>query len=134
MRSGNVILIAAISILALVIPGQVMAQHRYKLIDLCTLGGPNSSMQDPPIRALNNRGMAIGNSETTTADPTFPNSCIFCGDPLIVHAFGWQNGAPADLGALPGTNTSAPNWISDTGLIVGFSSDNNMTDPLHWRQ
>ena len=132
MKPSTSILIAAtISILAIAIPAEVPAQQpRYKLVDLGTLGGPNSSMQDAPIRALNNHGMVDGSAETSTSDPTYPNSCIFCGDPLIAHAFGWKDGVLTDLGALAGTNTSAANWINDNGLSVGWSSDNDHMDPL----
>lgn len=132
MRSEKAMWITVIlSIFVFTIPVGVAAQHtRFKPIDLGTFGGSNSGIPDAPTRALNNRGMLVGSAETSIPDPTFPNSCIFCGDPVIVHAFAWQNGALTDMGALPGTNTSGANWISDSGLSVGFSSDNNAIDPL----
>jgi probable HAF family extracellular repeat protein len=120
-----------LSFLVITIPADLAAQNtRYKLIDLGTLGGPNSTLEDSPLRALNNQGVVIADSETSTSDPTFPNSCIFCGDPLIFHAFRWQNDHLTDLGAIASTNTSSATWISDSGLIVGFSSDNNLFDRL----
>jgi probable HAF family extracellular repeat protein len=39
------------------------------------------------------------------------------------------SGVITDLGALPGTNSSIPVWISGTGLIAGLSQ-NGLVDPL----
>jgi hypothetical protein len=55
---------------ALAIPVGLAAQEhlRYKLIDLGTLGGPQSFGAN-----INNRGMAVGFADTTTPDPNYPN-------------------------------------------------------------
>ena len=100
--------------------------HRYKLIDVGTFGGPGSSTQNAQV--VNNQGTVAGGADTSTPDPNFPNTCIFCG-PFIAHAFQWQKGVLTDLGALPGVNTSGAFWISDSGLSVGFS-ENGAIDPL----
>ena len=50
-------------------------------------------------------------------------------DPLVVQAFRWQDSSLADLGALPGVNSSFANWISPRGLVAGFS-ENGAIDPL----
>jgi probable HAF family extracellular repeat protein len=129
MNSRKWILIAAtISIAALTTPIALSAQHaRYKLIDLGTLGGPSSSTSE--IQTLNNRGMLVGGADTLTPNPSVSNPCLFCGpDPFLAHAFQWQQGRLTDLGALPGANTSFANWVSDSGLSVGWSSDNDQAD------
>jgi hypothetical protein len=47
--------------------GQTPAQHRrYKLIDLGTLGGPNSLVNGSPPSMINNRGVVAGESDTLT--------------------------------------------------------------------
>jgi probable HAF family extracellular repeat protein len=104
------------------------AQHpRYKLIDLGTLGGPNSS-QTAPAQSLNNRGQVIAISGTAVPDPYAPN--CFQDDCFVWHAVVREiNGVVTDLGALPGVNNSVPTWITETGLIAGLS-ENGLIDPL----
>jgi probable HAF family extracellular repeat protein len=108
---------------------------RYRLIDLGTLGGPNSYQpygfaEDFLTEAsLSVEGTFAGWSDTSAADPFAPN-CFFknC---LVDHAFQWKNGIRTDLGALPGAPglSSAVTWISPNGLISGFS-ENGEIDPL----
>jgi probable HAF family extracellular repeat protein len=126
----------------LTIPGWVTAQeqakeehhkhhnhkhHHYKIIDVGTFGGPQSFTQDE-LKVLNSQGTVAGWADTSTPDPNYPNSCLFCG-PYIDHAFQWQNGSLIDLGALPGLNTSSAYSISESGLSAGFS-ENGDFDPL----
>ena len=87
---------------------------RYKLIDLGTLGGPGSRLEDSS-KVLNNAGTVVGEADTSNPD--------------VQHAFRWQKGVLTDLGALPGGNFSHPIYINDAGLSVGFS-DNGVTDRL----
>jgi probable HAF family extracellular repeat protein len=96
---------------------------RYRLIDLPTLGGPNSGQVGPAV-TLNNRGEAIAIASTDTLDPnpfTLQDEFIWHG--ILSDA----NGLVRDLGALPGTNQSLPVWISGSGLIVG-ASENGLID------
>lgn len=103
----------------------------YQLIDLGTLGGPSSSTSDPPARVVNNRGVVVGGADTPAPNPNASNPCIFCNsDPLLSHAFQWQRGLLTDLGALPGANSSFASWVNDSGVSVGWSSDNEHMDPL----
>ena len=109
--------------------------HHYKLIDLGTLGGPQS-FGDAGHGAgnINNPGTAVGVADTTTPDPNYPNfnplMNAFGPDPFIFHAFRSKDGAALiDLGALPGGNDSNPTWISANGLIAG-ASINGTIDPL----
>jgi hypothetical protein len=82
--------------------------HRYKFVDIGTLGGPSSSSFFGDAQSLNNRGTVIGQADTSTPDPNYPNFNPYIGsggpDPFIVHAFQWQDGLLVDLGALPGVS------------------------------
>jgi probable HAF family extracellular repeat protein len=115
------------------------SHHHYQLIDLGTLGGPQSylagsnAVTSPGAvnQVLNNRGTVVGWADTPTFDPyapicsnPFPN-----GDCFLVHAFQRQKGVLTDLGVLPGGDASDAKWISDTGLIAG-ESRNGLLDPL----
>jgi len=136
MRSQNSILsITVLAWTAFGIPMAVPAQdpstavnqaphHHYKLIDTGTLGGANSSLGFEGERDINNRGTVLSLAETTIPDPT----CFFP-DCFIGHTVLWHDGVLRDLGALPAVNNSGPLWISDSGLVSGFS-ENGVTDPL----
>lgn len=117
-------------------PGQLTAQEskpehaRYRLIDLGTLGGPNSAFQGFAQVVTNNQ-VAVGGADTAALYP--PNACF---NPIsgssscfIEHAFEWENGTLTDLGALPNGNSSRAFWINDRGQIAG-SSENGLVDPL----
>jgi probable HAF family extracellular repeat protein len=114
-------------------PLQLAAQHtRYKLIDLGTLGGPQSQLAMG--RTLNNRGTFAGCADTAIPDPNYPNFNPFLppagvADPFIFHTFEFKDGRVTDMGALPGTNSSCESFVTDRGLIVG-SSENGLIDPL----
>ena len=98
---------------------------RYRLVDLGTLGGPNSSQVFPGV-TLNNQGEVIAQASTDTLDP-YPFTIA---DEFIWHGIlSNANGIVRDLGALPGVNQSLPVWISNNGFIVGMS-ENGLLDPL----
>jgi probable HAF family extracellular repeat protein len=137
MLLASITFIAALALLfaALALPGRLAAQqnhkfHHYKLIDMGTLGGPNSSVVEA-TRVLNNQGASVGQADTSTPDPNYPNCPIpvLPCDPFIEHAFQWTRGVLTDLGALPGDNSSLPFWISGNGLIAGIS-ENRLIDPM----
>jgi probable HAF family extracellular repeat protein len=100
--------------------------HHYKLVDIGTFGGPNSSFVGPPpsVRLLNNSGAAVGGADTPSPDPS---SC-FNFDCYLSYGFKWQDGVAHKLGALPGFNSSFTFWVSDSGLVAGVSE--NGLDPL----
>jgi probable HAF family extracellular repeat protein len=140
MKSKTIIALALF--VALAVPIQLAAQdqhkdtqeghatHRqYRLIDLGTFGGPNATFVTQGIGAqfLSNRGVLTGSADTSTPDPNTPN-CL-SSDCFITHAFKWQNGSLTDLGALPGINSSFGSWITENGLVAGFSG-NGEIDPL----
>src|SRR5271165_3476607 len=107
---------------------------RYQLIDLGTLGGPNGYLPAlPPYHdfvpsaSLSQAGTFAGFADTATLDPF---SQCFNPDCFTSHAIAWRDGKMTDLGALPGQgSSSAATWISENGLIVGFS-ENGEIDPL----
>jgi len=100
---------------------------RYRLVDLGTLGGPNSGVWGF-WAPLNNRGEVIAQLGTPFPDPYDPNCLNF--DCFVWHGGVREiNGVITNLGALPGVNSSAPIWITDNGLIAGLS-ENGLIDPL----
>jgi hypothetical protein len=130
MKSPKLKRIIALGLfVALLVPIQLAAQdnrghnnykhHHYKLIDTGTLGGATSSLGFEGERDINNRGTLVSLAETTIPDPKAPN-CFFA-DCFVGHVVNWRDGVLTDLGALPSINNSGPIWISDSGLVVGFS-------------
>jgi len=139
MNSRFLLLLSTIALFtALALPVQLVAQERrpnhhqphYKLVDLGTLGGPQSAGFGI---MLNNRGTVSGCADTSTPDPNYPNFNPFLSpfgaDPFIFHTFSSQGGALTDLRALPGVNSSCVSFITDEGLIAG-ASENGLIDPL----
>ena len=133
MKSRNMNFAITIALAALIMPLHLSSQvlqpsrhHHYKLIDLGTFGGPNSSFVNPPPggRLLNNQGAAVGGSDTPTPDS---DSC-WNFDCYLSYGFRWKNGVAHKLDALPGFNSSFAFWASDDGLVAGTSEDG--IDPL----
>jgi probable HAF family extracellular repeat protein len=131
MKSRRLICVAATTLALIGLSLPLAAQenhashHRYKLVDLGTLGGPDSTIFGI-TGPLNNRGMVSSCATTSVPDPGFPNINPYFtapGDSYIQHAFLWQDGDLSDLGTLPGGTSSCEQWISDTGLIVGGSTN-----------
>lgn len=107
--------------------------HHYQLIDLGTLGGAQSTVAGVGGPALNNQGTVVGCADTSTPDPNYPNFNPFLSpfgaDPFIFHTFKFEGGSVTDMGALPGTNSSCEDFLTDRGLIVG-GSESGLIDPL----
>ncbi len=111
-----------------------MHSSRYRLVDVGTLGGPNTyqpfGFADDFFteRAVSARGVFAGFSDTPDSDP-FDPACLF--DCFIVHAVEWRNGKLIDLGTIPGSPGagSAVTSIAADGLISGIS-ENGHIDPL----
>jgi probable HAF family extracellular repeat protein len=100
------------------------------LVDLGTLGGPNSGVEWP---VKNNRGIIAGISQTAQPDPLGENwSCaaFFPAATATGHqclGFDWQNGVMRPLPTLGGTNGFATG-ANNEGEIVGWA-ENTVHDP-----
>jgi len=122
MKSRMTCITALSLFAALAIPVQLAAQHtRYKLIDLGTLGGPNSATNGGPPSMINNGGVVAGMADTTAP-------CAYLGG-VLSPAVKWEKGVPINLGLLPGGCFSLPNSINGKGMIVG-SGDIGVLDPI----
>ncbi len=116
---------------ALAIPVQLAAQNtRYKLVDVGTLGGPNSFLSGPGLQILNRRGTLAGFGNTATPNPN-PGCFVPFNAPdcFVENPFVWQNGAVATLPVLPGGTNGQTDGISSSGLIDGWS-ENGLIDPM----
>ena len=137
MKTGACSSIVVTALFALANPASGAAaqkHHHYKVIDIGTFGGPQSYVNPGSgnetgnyARVLNNRGSVTGWAEFSIPDP-FPAFC-FSDDCVTDHTFVWKDGVKIDMGALPGSASSAGNWISANGLIAGLSQ-NGEIDPL----
>ena len=84
--------------------GRSHQSHHYQLIDIGTLGGPQSHLAEtglPLGPAVNNGGVVAGYADTSAPDHfslIYPTYCFT--DCFVDHAFQWQNGAVTDLGPL----------------------------------
>src|SRR6266705_5198992 len=131
MKPRTLTCITAITVFAaLAIPVRLAAQGhiRYKVVDVGTLGGPNSSLpgsffEGIATESLSGAGTFAGQADTATPDPFAPN--CFNPDCLVSHAIQWRDGVLTDLGALPGPGdlSSITSWMSTNGLIAGFSQN-----------
>ena len=102
--------------MALPLAAQGPNKHdRYILVDIGTLGGPESSLSGPCCQIVNNSGTFVGEADTSIPHP-YPDAN---GNPFVRHAIKWQGGVVTDLGTLPGGGTSGTTWISDSGIIAG---------------
>src|ERR1700741_3531322 len=94
-------------------------------LDLGTLGGPNS-WDNPFGGEINDRGEAVGYSETSVPDPNGEDVCGF-GTHLTCRPFLWQNFHMSALPLLGGNNGQA-SGINMHGQIAGFA-ENGAVDP-----
>lgn len=108
------------------LPGDIVIHafrwHDGRMIDLGTLGGPNSASPFP----LNDWGAVPGYSDTTTPDPNGEDYCGF-GTYLICRAFIWYNGVMITLPTLGGPNNGG-DQLNDWGQMVG-DSEIDLRDP-----
>ena len=102
--------------------GERGARHRYKLVDLGTLGGPISygSANGDGARLLNDRGEVSSYADTALPDPFAPDNC-WDTDCLLAHAFRWRHDKLIDLGGLDDKFNSLGDSINDRGWVTGFA-------------
>jgi probable HAF family extracellular repeat protein len=91
---------------------------------LPTLGGPNN-WDNPFGGEINDRGDAVGYSETDVLDPNGEDVCGF-GTHLTCSAFLWRNGQMSALPTLGGNNGQA-SAMNNRGQITGFA-ENGIVD------
>ena len=104
---------------ALMLAQSLTAQSlRYKMIDLGTLGGPNSA-EGATVPIISDQGVVIGGSDTVISDP----NCVFPPNCLDLHAFRWRDGILTDLGTLPGGSNSLASSINAREQIVGLAEN-----------
>jgi probable HAF family extracellular repeat protein len=85
-----------------------------RMKDLGTLGGPNSF-----AIGLNDLGVAVGVSDTTTPDPLGEDFCTF-GTHLICSGVVWHDGRTMVLPTLGGNNAN-PEAVNDRGQVTGYT-------------
>jgi len=103
-------------------------RHR-SILDLGTLGGPNSSVAWP---VKNNQGVIAGIAETASLDPlgeAWSCSAFFPGDPTghTCLGFVWKAGRMRALPTLGGNNGFAAG-VNQRGQVVGWA-ENTVHDP-----
>jgi probable HAF family extracellular repeat protein len=116
--------------MSVVVPSLSCAQEeeripkpRYRLVDLGTLGGPNSGFFEFNNYLNAHRALATSCSDTANLDPAFPNvNPWFDNSPYIQHAFRATPEGIRDLGALPGGTSSCGQSINTRGDVAGYAS------------
>jgi probable HAF family extracellular repeat protein len=91
-------------------------------LPLGTLGGDNSSIN---WNGINDRGEAVGMSETSVPDPNGEDICGF-GTHLTCLPFLWHNGVMSALPAVGGNNGQA-SAINNSGQVAGYA-ENGVVD------
>lgn len=104
------------SLFAPVLAGHAVIKIDELRIDLGTLGGKNSFIG---YSGLNDRGEAVGFSETSVPDPDGEDVCGF-GTQLTCRPFLWRDGHMRSLPTVGGNNGQA-NAINSRGQIAGFA-------------
>jgi probable HAF family extracellular repeat protein len=111
--------------------GQAQKQHSYQLIDMGTLGGSETTLSFA-AHILNNRGMFGGQSDTSLADPYYPNFNPFIypfAKTVAQHAALFRDGTLIDLGGNSNPQNSGVSWLNNRGHAVGVA-ENGLIDPL----
>jgi probable HAF family extracellular repeat protein len=101
-----------------VLSGRAVVNINGVNIDLGTLGGENENSWDN-YGGINDRGEAVGYSETPVPDPDGEDFCAF-GTKKTCRGFYWRDGHMMALPTLGGNNAQA-SAINNRGQIVGIS-------------
>src|SRR5215470_10541822 len=86
------------------VPHQNRQHHRYQLVDIGTLGGPNSYLTGAFFEGQPSQSLSAGGTFAGEADTAIPDPYDFCFnfDCMVGHAVQWRKGSITDLGTLPG--------------------------------
>ncbi|HKW33321.1 MAG TPA: hypothetical protein VJN92_09980 [Candidatus Acidoferrum sp.] len=106
--------------------GRAVINIRGLNIDLGTLGKPDSGNSWINWGGINDRGEAVGLSETADLDPNGEDFCGF-GTGLTCVPFLWRDGHMSALPTVGGNNGQAT-AINNRGEVVGYS-ETAITDP-----
>jgi probable HAF family extracellular repeat protein len=125
----------SISLIVLVFAASVplfaAQHHRYRLVDIGTLGGPHSygEINAASLRLLNDADVVSSFADTTELDPT-------CNVPdcYLAHAFRWKNGEITDLGSLAPHSFSAGGSINARGWMAGQGTSSTVDPNLGVRE
>ena len=100
--------------------------HKYKFIDLGTLGGPDSIIPFGQ-RILTEHGAVVGIAETDIPDPFAPN----CSSPncKVQSGFQWRKGVITKLPGLSLYGEGAAQAVNESGTVIG-DSQNGLVDPV----
>jgi len=102
------------------------SHHRYKLIDLGTLGGPSDVLQTEPItQMLNEAGIVVFASETNAPDPFAPD-CFEGPGCLQLHAVESNGSKLIRLPEVRGGVNSFAAQVNQFGVAVGASQDGTL--------
>src|SRR5271156_20238 len=112
----------SVSLSANLVSGTVRISIGELNLELGTLGGKNSSIN---WNGINDRGEAVGMSETSVPDPNGEDICGF-GTHLTCLPFLWQNGFMSALPAVGGNNGQA-SAINNRGQVAGYA-ENGVVD------
>lgn len=100
---------------------------QYKLLDLGTLGGPNSYLNFASTVGRTS-GIFVGQADTLTPAPSNTNP-FNCFDPYVMNAFRWQDGVLANLHSLNGDENCSEATLIGMGMFAG-DSENGAIDPM----
>jgi len=106
--------------------GRAVINRQGVNIDLGTLGSPDSGNSWINWGGINDRGEAVGMSETSVPDPDGEDVCTF-GTHLTCVPFLWRDGHMSALPTVGGNNGQA-SAINNRGEVVGFA-ETNAIDP-----
>ena len=112
----------SVSLSAHLVQGTVSISIGELNLELGTLGGKNSSIN---WNGINDRGEAVGMSETSVPDPNGEDLCGF-GTHLTCLPFLWQNGVMSALPTVGGNNGQA-SAINNSGQVAGYA-ENGLVD------
>jgi probable HAF family extracellular repeat protein len=112
----------SVSLSANLVAGTVRISIGELNLPLGTLGGKNSSIN---WNGINDRGEAVGMSETSVPDPNGEDVCGF-GTHLTCLPFLWKNGVMSGLRPVGGNNGQA-SGINNSGQVVGYA-ENGIVD------
>jgi probable HAF family extracellular repeat protein len=134
----TIVLFAAMGLPICALAQRISAQdqnakhHHYQLVDLGTLGGPNTYLSGPAQQILNYQGTVAAYANTATPNPNANCAIPFNansngGDCYVERPALWHDGIFTELDVLPGGTNGQTSSISANGLIAGWS-ENGLLD------